>query len=120
MKYAFALLVVLLFSTQGEAKPSDGCSFGVSKFYRQVFGKPPSFEHCCDAHDRSYARPGTADTRLIADNELAACIAKIHPFEASIIWLGVRAGGQPFHSFDWRQYRRDHSTRWQYERDRPE
>jgi hypothetical protein len=120
MRYVLALLAVMLLSTQGEAKPvsRDGCSGGVSKFYRLTTGKPPAFEYCCHAHDRAYARGGTADARAKADDKLAACVAK-HSTIAGIMWFAVRAAGQPFHMYDWRQYRRDYVTRWQYERDRP-
>jgi hypothetical protein len=119
MRYLL-LAFLLLLPTESNSKPisTDGCSGGVSKFYRLMTGKPPAFEYCCDAHDRAYARGGTADARARADDKLAACVAK-HSRIAGIMWFAVRAAGQPFHPFDWKQYQRDHATRWQYERDRP-
>jgi hypothetical protein len=117
---ALLLILIFVFMRAADAKPvsKDGCSGGVSKFYRLTTGKPPAFEYCCDAHDRAYARGGTADARAKADDKLAACVAK-HSRIAGIMWFAVRAAGQPFHPFDWKQYQRDHATRWQYERDRP-
>lgn len=122
MRVFLALLAVLLFSTQGEAKPvsNDGCSGGLSKVYRLFTGKPPVFEYCCRRHDGGYAQDGTADTRLKKDNELAACVAETTPHMAGPVWFFVRVFGQPFQHFDWREYRRDHVTRWQYERDQPQ
>lgn len=117
MRAIFALAFLVLASTQGNA--ANGCSFGQSAFHRSVFGKAPPWEHCCNTHDRAYARPGTADSRLRADNNLALCVAKTAPHMAGLMWFAVRVGGQPFHPYDWRQYSRDYSTRWQYERDRP-
>jgi hypothetical protein len=114
------LILVWAFTQPVQAKPvsTDGCSGGVSKFYRLTTGKPPAFEYCCHAHDRAYARGGTADARAKADDKLGACVAK-HSKIAGIMWFAVRAAGQPFHMYDWKQYRRDYVTRWQYERDRP-
>ena len=119
LRTALVVACIALLPTESAAKPSDGCSFGVSKFYRQVFGRPPVYEHCCRKHDNDYARGGTADDRLRSDTKLAVCIAVTSPGEANIIFPAVRFGGQPFFPFDWRQYRRDPVTRWQYERDLP-
>jgi hypothetical protein len=113
------LALLLVLPTGSNAKPfKDGCSGGVSKVYRALTGKPPAFEYCCDAHDRAYAKGGTADARAKADDKLGACVAK-HSKIASVMWFAVRAAGQPFHAYDWKQYRTDYATRWQYERDKP-
>lgn len=32
----------------------DGCSAGISKFWRKVIGTPPAWEGCCDKHDEAY------------------------------------------------------------------
>jgi hypothetical protein len=76
---AIILLLILIwaFTQPVYAKPvsTDGCSGGVSKFYRLTTGKPPAFEYCCHAHDRAYARGGTADARAKADDKLSACVS---------------------------------------------
>jgi hypothetical protein len=118
---ALLLILIFVFMRAADAKPvsKDGCSGGLSKVYRLLTGKGPRYEYCCRRHDDGYARDGTATDRLKKDNDFAVCIAKTDPPAAGPIWLAVRIFGQPFQHFDWKQYRRDYATRWQYERDRP-
>lgn len=101
---------------------ADGCSGGMSAFYRNVLGKPPAWEACCDSHDKVYERGGTSDQRMIADRILRQCVsASGHNLEAWTMWLAVRVGGQPFFPFGWRWgYGRDYSASWWYELARPE
>ncbi len=115
---ALLVAIALLSSVSAEAK--DACSGGMSSYYRNVLGAPPVWEHCCTAHDRRYRRGGTSDSRMIADGQLAACVAASgYPVMGAIMGTAVRLGGQMFFPFDWKQYRRDYSARRFYERDTP-
>ena len=78
----------------GKERNGDGCSGGMSRFWRWAFGAPPPWEGCCDEHDRAYAVGGTSDQRSIADTQLLVCVAKKgHPWWAIIMFLAVRVGG---------------------------
>lgn len=97
---------------------ADGCSGGMSWFYRNVLGKLPVWEGCCDTHDKAYERGGTSDQRMMADGKLRDCVAATdHVVDAWIMWAAVRVGGQPFFPFGWRWgYGRDYSASWWYDR----
>lgn len=101
---------------------ADGCSGGMSAFYRHVLHKLPAWEGCCDTHDKAYEKGGTSDQRMIADGRLRDCVAATgHTVEAWAMWGAVKIGGQPFFPFGWRWgYGRDYSASWWYERTRPE
>jgi hypothetical protein len=82
---------------------SDGCSGGLSLFWRILFRESPSFEHCCVTHDFAYWRGGTSDERERADAVLWRCVTLIgRPTWAWIMWAGVRPGGHPGLPFPWR------------------
>ncbi|MEG7522336.1 MAG: hypothetical protein M3H12_04455 [Chromatiales bacterium] len=85
------------------AKKYDGCSGGMSFFWKNVLGKTPPWEGCCDAHDQRYAVGGTEEQRWQADLELKACVTnKGHPNWASVMWVMVRMGGVPWLPLPWR------------------
>ncbi len=78
-------------------KKYDGCSGGMSKAWRKLFGKNPPWEGCCDIHDQPYARGGSWLDRLFADFDLLFCVWKGgHPIWAIVMFLGVRIGGVPW------------------------
>jgi len=64
---------------------SDGCTFFPEGYWHD----------CCVAHDYAYRQAfGTWMGRRRADLALYRCVkAKGYPFEALLIFLGVRAGG---------------------------
>ncbi len=88
---------------EGQPVKYDGCSGGMSAFWRAVFKRPPPWEGCCDEHDQPYAAGGTRRDRLTADDKLRACVeAKGHPIWAFLMFWGVRFGGHPLWPFPWR------------------
>lgn len=66
---------------------SDGCSLFPDGGYRD----------CCVAHDNTYYFGGSWTERWQADKKLFKCVAGKKGFQhkiiASVMWLGVRAGG---------------------------
>ncbi len=81
----------------------DGCSGGMSFFWKKLTGKPPPWEGCCDAHDQPYAKGGTRSDRLEADSKLRKCVSDNgHPIWAFLMYYGVRMGGSPRFPFPWR------------------
>lgn len=73
----------------------DGCSGGISKFWRKVIGTPPAWEECCNKHDVAYGWGGTEGDRKAADKELRNCMKKMgHPFRAQIYYMAVRVFGR--------------------------
>lgn len=72
---------------------TDGCSM-VPDF---------NVRDCCVAHDQAYCRGGTADQRLLADQQFRKCIAdRDHGVLASVYYVGVRTGGVPWLPTSWR------------------
>ena len=73
---------------------TDGCSLFPN---RSPFGEA-DWCHCCVVHDLVYWRGGTAETRLDADRELAACVQKTSgsALLANVLFTGVRIGGSPY------------------------
>lgn len=55
----------------------DGCSAGISKFWRKVIGTPPAWEGCCDKHDEAYNWGGTEADRKEADKALRDCMKRM-------------------------------------------
>jgi hypothetical protein len=96
----------------------DGCSGGMSFFYRNVLGQVPAWEGCCDAHDKLYGPGGTSDMRAAADRGLYECVAASgHTIAAGFMWAAVKVGGQPFFPFGWRWgFEKDYSASWWYGR----
>jgi len=95
------ILFFIFFSTlsivakAGNIKPftTDGCSiFPDGTFEQQTLWLP-----CCTAHDYAYWRGGTYEERLIADQALQQCVAKVgEPQIAKLMLAGVRVGGSPY------------------------
>ena len=81
----------------------DGCSGGMSKAWRWLFGAPPPWEGCCDRHDQPYAQGGTAKQRFEADIDCLLCVAQGgHPWWAIAMFIAVRLGGGPYLPTPWR------------------
>lgn len=82
---------------------SDGCSGGVSWFWRKIIGTPPGWEPCCDKHDLDYGMGGDKEDRALADARLRECMRGYgYPIRAWIYWCAVRVFGSKH--FVWRQY----------------
>ena len=82
---------------------TNGCSGGVSWFWRRFFGKPPPFEGCCHAHDVAYRQGGYSYMRFKADTELMINVAKkAHPYWAIMMFVAVRLFG----GFRWNKGKR--------------
>lgn len=52
---------------EGAASRQDGCSAGVSKFYKKILGKKESFYWGCILHDIIYERGGGHTVKMAAD-----------------------------------------------------
>jgi len=52
---------------------TKGCTV-LSKVYKTIFRRAPSYEPCCHAHDKAYAQGGTKVDRKVADVRLLECI----------------------------------------------
>ena len=77
-------------------KKYAGCSGGMSKLWRW-FGSVPPWEHCCDDHDRPYAKGGTEIARFCADMRLYFCVLENGwPRVARVMFFMVRYGGVPW------------------------
>lgn len=83
--------------------PFDGCSGGMSTFWRKVLKKIPPWEGCCDEHDFAYAKGGTRAERLEADFNLMLCVRdRGYPTLAEAMFTAVRVGGVPWAPTPWR------------------
>ena len=73
---------------------SDGCSL----FPDRAPSGDADWCECCVAHDLAYWRGGTAAEREAADATLRACVLLKTKDEAlaETMYLGVRAGGNPY------------------------
>lgn len=78
---------------------TNGCSGGVSWFYRVFLGAPPRWEYCCDEHDFAYEEGGAPADRALADRRLRSCIYEAgYPVRAWLYWGAVRVfGGRHWH-----------------------
>jgi len=82
---------------------TDGCSGGMSRYWRKFFKKAPPWEGCCIAHDVAYWRGGFWYDRKQADLEMAACVKNQgHPIWAFLMYWAVRIGGVPWLPLPWR------------------
>jgi hypothetical protein len=92
---------------------SDGCSGGMSWFWRAIIGKPPPWEGCCVAHDWHYWQGGTRADRREADRSLRECVQRQARDYALVgfclvwciawlMWAGVRICGGPYLPVHWR------------------
>lgn len=90
-------------SSEARMQPfsTDGCSLFPD---RALIGKA-DWRGCCVAHDHAYWRGGTVEARLLADQNLRACVHKATGNEAlaELMYLGVRSGGGPYYftSYRW-------------------
>ena len=72
---------------------SDGCSL----FPDGTLSQPDTWHHCCYQHDQSYWPGGTRQARLLADKQLASCVAETgYPLTSKLMYAGVRVGGTPY------------------------
>lgn len=108
MKLLYKSLVMLLVATYcnnlyaEQLKPftTDGCSMFPDGTYQQN----ELWLSCCTAHDLAYWQGGSYQQRLVADESLKSCVAKVgQPQIAKLMLMGVRAGGTPYlpTSFRW-------------------
>ena len=99
-----ALTIVLLLAQQSfadELAPftSDGCS----AFPDGTPAQQELWLDCCIAHDFAYWQGGSYQDRLVADEELQACVAAVgEPEIAALMLAGVRVGGTPYLPFKFR------------------
>ena len=82
---------------------SDGCSGGMSWFWRTFLRRPPPWEGACFAHDLAYWYGGSPADRRQADICLAAQVTQSgYPIIAAMMYYAVRFGGMPHWQFSWR------------------
>ncbi len=75
----------------------DGCSGGVTWFYKTFLGRDIGCRYCCDEHDLAYEEGGSRRDRALADKRFRQCIrASGRPVRAWIFWLAVRLFGRTF------------------------
>lgn len=79
--------------------PTDGCSAGVSKIWKLLFGNPPSWEYCCDLHDVEYWEGITFKDRLLADKRLFSCLYPHGKLRATIYFIVLRTFGWIYFNF---------------------
>ena len=96
---AFTLTFVFLFLSKTVSaeniKPftTDGCSV----FPDGTLEHKELWLSCCTAHDYAYWQGGTYQERLVADQQLQQCVAKVGaPKVAKLMLAGVRVGGSPY------------------------
>lgn len=81
----------------GATLPEDivnGCSGGVSWFYRTFLGRDIGCRYCCDEHDLAYDEGGSHKDRALADRRFRVCIKESgRPVRAWLFWAAVRLGG---------------------------
>ena len=89
---------------------TDGCSGGMSWFWRTVLRRPLPWEGACESHDRTYWKGGTRDARRTADMVLATrVLQRGYPIMAALMYYAVRIGGHPLLPFAWRW---NYGQRW--------
>jgi hypothetical protein len=101
---AFLGFIVEFLRSLFSAKPAtplpentDGCSGGISSFYRKVLRKAPPWEGCCIDHDKAYRAGGRWRDRLRADLALGRCVWKAgYPSIGVVMFVAVRVFGSPF------------------------
>lgn len=93
MFFFYACLPAL--ATGSELKPftTDGCS----AFPNGNIRHQSLWVNCCIRHDLAYWKGGTYEERLLADQNLEACVAAVgEPDIAAVMLAGVRVGGSPY------------------------
>lgn len=73
--------------------PSDGCSAGVSQFWKKITGSPPDWEYCCDEHDVAYWEGLTYSARKLADKHFYQCLRTHNRFRALVYYICLRTCG---------------------------
>lgn len=63
-------------SLDAKAHLMNGCSGGLSRFYRLLLGRDISCRYCCDEHDLAYREGGGGRERRLADRRLQRCAAR--------------------------------------------
>lgn len=106
MRHLLALIIALLlaFPAQAASLPpfppnTNGCSGGVSKFWRNVTHRVPVWEFCCYDHDYAYRAGGGWTAKARADYNLGVCISRYDPFAGSVIYATVALVGQIFWNY---------------------
>jgi hypothetical protein len=86
-----------------ESFTTDGCSGGMTTFWKYLFNNAPPWNDDCVIHDKAYWEAGTKERRLKADRILAGSVArKGYPLIAAAMYYAVRIGGHPIFPFSWR------------------
>lgn len=116
MRLVLLFVAVLAHPASAQPERFDGCSAGISASWRAILKRNPPFHQCCLDHDRLYAAGGSTDTRDTADHNLFTCVSQYDLAAATVMWLAVKFGGQPFFPLDWRQIDTDHAMRHYYNR----
>lgn len=95
---------------------TDGCSGGMSWFWRTFLRTPPPWEGACIRHDKAYWHGGTALDREVADRILLRSVAaQGYPVIAVLMFLAVRIGGVPWLPTPWRwNYGHSFCRSWRY------
>lgn len=76
------------------ADVGNGCSGGVTWFYKTFLGRDIGCRYCCDEHDLAYEEGGSWRDRLRADNRFFVCIWESgRRLRAVLFWATVRVGG---------------------------
>lgn len=94
-RFLALLLLVPLAASAAELRPFelDGCS----SFPDGTAQERELWLSCCVAHDYAYWQGGTYEERVVADNDLQACVAAVgEPHIARLMLAGVRVGGTPY------------------------
>lgn len=111
LRYVFLVFFIVACAKDSGLRPfsSDGCSL----FPDSLPFSNKDWCSCCFAHDLAYWRGGTAEERLLADQELKACIAEKTGYSwlGSAMFRGVRVGGSPY-IYSWFRW----GYGWPYER----
>lgn len=82
------------YSLEALLEIQDGCSGGVTWFYKKFLGRDIRFRYCCDEHDVAYYEGGSSKDRRIADKRFRQCIAERgHTVKSWIFYSAVRAFG---------------------------
>lgn len=76
---------------------TDGCSGGVSWFWKTILKRVLPWENACVKHDKKYWRGGTKDMRKAADLVLFQEVTKSgYPNCAILMFVAVRLFGSPW------------------------
>jgi hypothetical protein len=100
---------------------TNGCSGGISNFFRAIQHKVPAWESCCYAHDVSYRTGGIYNDKARADRTLLRC-AQLNggKLVGALMFIGVSIFGTSFYIFDWRRLKEDYAAQWFYSRSTPQ